>query len=164
MALYFVDVVGVSAGAASIAVAVWSGVGLVGDFLLIRLLQRVDGLRYLRVSAWVELLLFIAFLLVPVFPAKLAIVALLGLFNAGWYSILRARLYGTMPGRSGTVLAVDNVFGLAGALLPWALGWTAERVGLQGAMWLLALGPVALLVGLPRSGFQAPLTGGDAVP
>jgi MFS transporter, FSR family, fosmidomycin resistance protein len=162
LALYFVDVVGVSAGVASIAVAVWSGVGLVGDFLLIRLLERVDGLRYLRVSALVELLLFIAFLLIPVFAVKLVIVALLGLFNAGWYSILKARLYGTLPGRSGTVLAVDNVFGLTGALLPWALGWTAERVGLQGAMWLLAVGPIALLVGLPRGGLVTPLTGRDA--
>jgi MFS transporter, FSR family, fosmidomycin resistance protein len=152
LALYFVDVVGVPIVRASAAVAVWSGVGLLGDFLLIPLLDHVDGLRYLRISALVELLLFVAFLLMRDYAVKLAILAFLGLFNAGWYSILKARLYDTLPGRSGTVLAVDNVFGLTGALLPWALGWTAERVGLQGAMWLLALGPIALLLGLPGSG------------
>lgn len=151
LALYFVDVVGVSVGAASVAVAVWTGVGLVGDFLLIRLLEHVEGLQYLRISAFLELLLFLAFLLIPSFVIKLMILALLGLFNAGWYSILKARLYGTLPGRSGTVLAVYNIFSLGGALLPWALGWTAERVGLQVAMWLLALGPIALLLGLPRA-------------
>jgi MFS transporter, FSR family, fosmidomycin resistance protein len=152
LALYFVDVVGVPIVRASAAVAVWSGVGLLGDFLLIPLLDHVDGLRYLRISALVELLLFVAFLLMRDYAVKLAILAFLGLFNAGWYSILKARLYDTLPGRSGTVLAVDNVFGLTGALLPWALGWTAERVGLQGAMWLLALGPIVLLLGLPGSG------------
>ena len=158
LALYFVDVVGVSIGQASIAVAVWTGVGLLGDFLLIRLLERVDGLRYLRVSAVVELCLFAALLLVPHYPVKLVILALLGLFNAGWYSILKARLYATMPGRSGVVLAVDNIFGLVGALLPWAVGWAAERVSLQAAMWLLALGPVALLLGLPHPLGQRPHT------
>jgi hypothetical protein len=29
------------------------------------------------------------------------------------------------------------------------LGLVAERFGLQAAMWLLLLGPVALLVGVP---------------
>jgi MFS transporter, FSR family, fosmidomycin resistance protein len=152
LALYFVDVVGVPIALASAAVAVWSGVGLLGDFLLIPLLERVEGLRYLRISAVVELVLFVAFLLIRVYALKLAILAFLGLFNAGWYSILKARLYDTLPGRSGTVLAVYNVFGLTGALLPWLLGWTAERVGLESAMWLLALGPIALILGLPRSG------------
>ncbi len=151
LALYFVDVGGTSAAQASMAVAVWTGVGLLGDFLLIRLLDHVDGIRYLRLSAVVELVLFVAFLGLRSFGAKLGVLALLGFFNAGWYSILQARLYATMPGRSGTLLAVYNVFGLVGALLPWALGVIAQRVDLQAAMWLLCLGPVALLVGLPRS-------------
>lgn len=150
LALYFVDVAGVSAAQASAAVAVWTGVGLLGDFLIIRLLERVDGLRYLRVSAFVELLLFAAFLLVPVFAVKLGVLALLGLFNAGWYSILQARLYDTMHGRSGTALAVSNIAGLFGAVLPLALGWIAHVVNLQAAMWMLSLGPVALLLGLIR--------------
>ncbi len=149
LALYFVDVSGTSATQASMAVAVWTGVGLLGDLLLIRLLDHVDGIRYLRLSAVVELLLFIAFLELQSFGAKLGVLAFLGLFNAGWYSILQARLYATMPGRSGTVLAVNNLFGLVGGLVPWTLGIVAQRVDLQAAMWLLCLGPVALLVGLP---------------
>ena len=77
------------------------------------------------------------------------LLGLLGLFNAGWYSILKAHLYSSMPGQSGTVMAVDNVFGFAGALIPWGLGLAAERFGLQATMWLLLLGPLALLIGLP---------------
>jgi FSR family fosmidomycin resistance protein-like MFS transporter len=149
LALYFVDVVGVTPARAATVVAMWTGVGLLGDLLLIPLLERVPGLRYLRVSTVMELGLFVAFLLLPAFWTKLVLLGLLGLFNAGWYSILKAQLYSLMPGQSGTVMAVDGVFGFVGALIPWGLGLVAERFGLQAAMWLLLLGPVALLVGVP---------------
>ena len=72
LALYFVDVAGVTPTQAGMAVAVWTGVGLLGDLLLIPLLERVRGLSYLRVSTVIELLLFPAFLLVPGFWAKLS--------------------------------------------------------------------------------------------
>lgn len=152
LALYMVDVAGATPVQAGLTVAVWTGVGLLGDFLLIPLLERVRGLSYLRVSTALELMLFPAFLLTPGFGLKLAAVGLLGLFNSGWYAILQAGLYSAMPGRSGTALAVKNVSGLAGGLIPLALGLVAQRYGLPAAMWLLLLGPVALLVGLPRRG------------
>lgn len=150
LALYMVDVGGATPAQAGIAVAAWTGVGLIGDFLLIPLLERVRGLRYLRVSAVLELLLFPIFLLAPGFWPKVAALGLLGLFNSGWYSILQAGLYSAMPGRSGAALAVKNVSGLVGGLIPLALGLVAGRFGLTPAMWLLLLGPLALLVGLPR--------------
>jgi FSR family fosmidomycin resistance protein-like MFS transporter len=96
------------------------------------------------------LVLFPAFLLAPGFWTKLVLLALLGLFNAGWYSILKAQLYSAMPGQSGTVMTVGNVFGLVGGLIPLGLGLVAERFDLMATMWLLLLGPVALLLGLPR--------------
>ncbi len=150
LALYMVDVAGVTPLRAGTTVAVWTGVGLLGDFLLIPLLERVRGLSYLRISAALELILFPAFLLAPGFWPKLIAVGLLGLFNSGWYAILQAGLYSAMPGQSGTALAVKNVSGLAGGLIPLALGLIAQRFGLPAAMWLLLLGPVALLLGLPR--------------
>ena len=72
------------------------------------------GLRYLRLSAVAELVLLPAFLLVPGVWAKLVLLALLGLFNAVWYAILKAQLYSAMPGQSGTVMTVGNIFGLVG--------------------------------------------------
>jgi FSR family fosmidomycin resistance protein-like MFS transporter len=152
LALYMVDVAGVTVGEAATAVAVWTGVGLVGDLLLIPLLERVRGLSYLRVSAVVELVLFPMFLLAPGFWPKLVLLAALGFFNAGWYAILQAGLYSTMPGQSGVALAAKNVSGLAAGLIPLALGLIAQRFGLEAALWLLLLGPIALLVGLPRGG------------
>jgi FSR family fosmidomycin resistance protein-like MFS transporter len=150
LALYMVDVVGTTPAQAGTAVAVWTVCGLVGDLLLIPLLERVPGLRYLRVSAGLEMVLFPLFLLVPTLWVRYLLLGLLGLFNAGWYSILKARLYSSMPGQSGTVMTVSNLFGLAGGLVPLGLGVVAERVDLRWAMWLLMLGPVALLIGLAR--------------
>jgi FSR family fosmidomycin resistance protein-like MFS transporter len=94
------------------------------------------------------MLLFPALLLAEGFATKLVLLGLLGLANAGWYAVLKAKLYEELPGRSGTVLAVANIYGLAGGLVPLALGAFAERYGLAPMMWLLAAGPVALLVGL----------------
>lgn len=149
LALYFVDVTGATPAQAGLAVTVWTGVGLLGDFLLIPLLERVPGLRYLRVSAWLEMLLLSALLLAPNFGMRLLLVGLLGFFNSGWYSILQGKLYSALPEESGTVLALKNVSGLFGALLPLALGLAAQRLGLANMMWLLLLGPLALLIGLP---------------
>ena len=148
LALYFVDVVGAGEGGAALAVVVWTWVGLAGDFAVVPLLERVRGLSYLRVSTAVVLLLFPSMLLAEGFLTKLVLLGLLGVANAGWYAILKARLYEELPGRSGTVLTLGNVFGLAGALLPLALGAFAEAWGLGAMMWVLAAGPALLLAGL----------------
>ena len=151
LALYFVDVARLTPVQAGLGIAVWSGLGLLGDFLLIPLLEKVGGQDYLHVSVLLELLLFPAFLLVPSPLAKFILLGLLGLFNSGWYAILKGRLYSCMPGRSGTVMTLDSLFSLLGKLLPFGIGLAAQFFGLRLAMWLLLLGPLALLIGLPRN-------------
>lgn len=146
--LYFVDVAGLTPMQAALSVLVWTGVGLLGDFLLIPLLEKVDGLAYLRVSVLLELILFPAFLLVPWVWLKLILVGLMGFFNAGWYAILMGRLYSAMPGKSASVTAVGNVTGFFGKLLPFGIGLAANAFGLGAAMWVLLAGPVALWLGL----------------
>lgn len=148
VALYFVDVVGASNTQASLAIAIWLGFGLLGDFLLVPLLERVRGITYLKLSAMVVLFAYPAFLLVPSINIKLFILGLLGLFNAGWYSILKGQLYTAMPGKSGTVLTLSNLFGLVGGLIPLGLGLLAQYYGLGSTMWLLIIAPIALLIGL----------------
>mgnify|MGYP000114641654 CR=1 FL=1 len=149
LALYMVDIVGVSQAQAGIAIAVWTGIGLIGDFLLIPLLEKVRGLSYLRVSAFAELILFPLFLLVDGWWMKLILLGIIGLFNAGWYAILQGKLYDTLGEQSGAVLIVGNAAGLFGAMLPVILGTIAQIYGLDIAMWFLLAGPIALLIGLP---------------
>ena len=141
---------GFTASKAALAVAVWTGFSLLGDFLLIPLLEKVRGLNYLRLSVVAELILFPAFLLLPNPWAKLVLAGFLGLFNSGWYAILKGNLYSSMPGQSGTVMALSNIIGIFGKFIPFGIGLAAEHFGLGPAMWLLLAGPIALLVGLPR--------------
>lgn len=154
LALYMVDIAGVSESRAALTIAVWVGVGLIGDLLLIPLLERVRGLTYLRYSVVVVLLLYPAFLLAPSFEIKLVIAGLLGFANAGWYSILQGQAYSSLPGRSGTVVALGNVFGIVAWVVPLGLGVVSATWGLDTAMWLLLAGPVVLLIGLVESGMR----------
>jgi FSR family fosmidomycin resistance protein-like MFS transporter len=82
--------------------------------------------------------------------AKLALLAVLGPLRSGWYQVLQGRAYSALPGRSGTVIAVQALTGLVAAAYPLALGAIAERAGLGWAMALLLIGPAAIWVGTPR--------------
>jgi len=150
LALYLVDVAGLTAVHAALAISIWTGVGLLGDLLLLAVLRRVSPLAYLRASAAIVAIAYPAFLLVPSLGAKLGLLALLGLLNAGWYAIPQARLYDELPGASGAVVAIGPLAGLAGGVLPLGIGYLAGAVGLAGAMWVMVAAPLLLLVALPR--------------
>jgi MFS transporter, FSR family, fosmidomycin resistance protein len=152
IALYGTDVAKVSIAMASLMVAVWSTVGILGDALLIPLLKRMDPLKYLRISALCMVGLYAVFLLAPWIAVKIILLASMGLLNAGWYAIPQARLYAALPGRSGTAMAVTSAFGILAGGIPWLLGGLAERFGLAPVMWLLMAGPLGLSVLLPRNG------------
>jgi len=151
LALYLVDVAGLDAAEAAVAVGVWTGAGLVGDALLVPLLRVVDGRTYLRISAGAALVAYPAFLVVPGIAPKLVLLAALGLVNSGWYALPKAGLYGSLPGRSGAAVAVGGVGGLVGSAVPLLLGLAAGSVGLGPTMWLLLAAPVALLALVPAA-------------
>jgi FSR family fosmidomycin resistance protein-like MFS transporter len=152
LALYLVDEVGASVAMGSLAVAVWTGAGLVGSTVAIPFLQRVDGLRYLRGSAACTALLFVVFLVVSGLLVKLVLLAAIAVVNAGWYPVLQARLYGALGEASGLALTVGALFPL-NAVLPLAIAAIAERYGLSVALWPLLAAPAALLLFVPRRGY-----------
>ena len=47
-------------------------------------------------------------------------------------------------------LALNNISGLFGNLLPFGIGVVAQVYGLQWAMWLLLAGPNSLFIGIPH--------------
>ncbi len=141
LALYFVDIAGMDPSQAALAVVIWTGAGLVGDFLLIPLLERFAGTRYLRISALLVLGFYPAFLLVDNWVLKLVLIGILGLLNAGWYAIPKGRLYAAMPGQSGTVMTLTNLFGLVGSLIPMGIGLDGLSVWPGYRDVVYALGP-----------------------
>lgn len=149
LALYVVDEVGSSRATGGLAVAVWSAAGLAGAGAMIPLLRRVDGVRYLRASAALSFVLFVGFLLTPGAGPKLALVGAIAVVTAGWYPVLKARLYGALDGKSGLVLTAGALFPL-NAVLPLGIALLAERWGLEAALWPLLAAPLALVLLVPR--------------
>ncbi len=150
IALYFVDVIGVGLAQAALAVTVWTAVGLIGDFALIPLLNRFNGLIYLRASALLVAVVFTLFMLTDQYWLALVLLGALGLLNAGWYSIPQAQVYSALPGRSGSVMSITSASGMLGSFAPLAVGAIAAVAGLQSALWLLLISPVVLLIAIPR--------------
>lgn len=150
LALYLVDVAGFGPGDAALGLAVWAGAGLIGDGLAVPVLDRFDGRRVVRITAVVAAGLYAAVLVVDPMSAKVVLLALLGLSTVGWYPVLQARYYATMPGRSGVAVSFGSASGILAGGIPLALGLVAERFGLESMMWLLLVGPLALIAGLRR--------------
>jgi FSR family fosmidomycin resistance protein-like MFS transporter len=160
LALYFVDVGQATETQAGFAVTIWLAMGLVTDFLFIPFIdRRKDSIKYVRITALLEFLAFALFLLVPGFFPKLIAVILVNLLNTGWYSILQGRLYSSLPGQSASIMAIGSVTAPLAKFFPFLIGFAADQFGLQSAMWILAVGPIALLIGLPRHiSYQSPRT------
>jgi MFS transporter, FSR family, fosmidomycin resistance protein len=145
IALYAVDVVGVGPVEAGLAVFALTVSGLLGDALLLPLLSRASGLSYLRVSAGAMLAVYPAFLLVPGTWPKLVPLLLIGLLRAGWYALPQAGLYGEIAESSSSILILSNVGSLTSAGIVLGFGFAAQAAGIGAAMWVLVLGPIALL-------------------
>lgn len=145
LALYLVAAAHASPAVSALGVAVRLGAGLAGDVILIRLLERRDSRKVLRASVWLAMLLLPAFLLVPGFGLKLAVLAALTIATAPWYPLLQAELFGSLPGRSGLAVSLTSASGLAGGLGPLAVGLLAQRFGLDWAMASLCVVPAAML-------------------
>ncbi|MFN8596567.1 MAG: hypothetical protein U0559_10355 [Anaerolineae bacterium] len=144
--LYFHDVAGVSLAGASAAVAVSTLAGLIGNALIVPALERLRGVRVLRISAVVVLVAYVALLIVPVVAIKYVLIAVIAFATSGWFAILRAKCFEVLPGQSGLVIAV-----VAGERIkPVCAGDRRRRRRDQfaGGDVVLAIGPVALILGV----------------
>ena len=162
LALYFVDVAQVTESQAGIAVTFWLFLGLFTDFAFIPFIDRQpNSIKFLRFTAAAQLIFFPIFLLIPGFLPKLAVIVLVNFCNTGWYPILQGRLYSALPGQSASLMAIGAVTTPLAKALPLLIGFLADQFGLAAAMWILLLGPIALLVGLPRGGIPVPVKSED---
>jgi FSR family fosmidomycin resistance protein-like MFS transporter len=150
LALYFTDVSGFSKAQTGLLLSVVMLAGLIANIALVPLLERVPGRIVVRTSAAVVIPLYAAWLLAPWAWAKIALIILIRLVTLGWYEVLQGEAYAAAPGRSGTVMAISSVAGVLGGGMAWLVGWVAAQAGLPAAMWLLLLGPLCLVLFVPR--------------
>lgn len=156
MALYFVDVGRATETQAGIAVTIWLVMGMIMDFAFIPFIDRQpDSVKYLRITAVLEVFAFAAFLLLPGLISKIVAIIFVNFFNTGWYPILQGRLYSHLPGQSASIMAIGAVTTPIAKFFPLLIGFLADQFGLQIAMWILLLGPIALLMGLPGQSTQS---------
>jgi FSR family fosmidomycin resistance protein-like MFS transporter len=151
LALYLADVVGLSKAQVGLALGGLMLVSLGADLLLIPLLERVQGLKLVQTAATLACLVYPALLLAPWPAVKVALALLVRCTTLGWYPVLQGEAYASLPGRSGTVMAIHAVISVVSMSLTWLVGWTAAQAGLPAAMWLLLVGPAALVVFIPRA-------------
>jgi FSR family fosmidomycin resistance protein-like MFS transporter len=149
--LYFADVSGFTDVQVGLVLSVLMLAGLVSNIALIPLLERFPGRTVVRLSAAATLVLYPLWLLVPWAWAKIGLIILLKLVTLGWYEVLQGEAYAALPGRSGTVMALNSLTGVLAGGLSYAIGWVAAQAGLPAAMWLLLAGPLILIVFVPRA-------------
>lgn len=153
--LYFTDVAGTTPAQSSLMLSLGMAASLASDIVLIPLLERVPGRRVVRLSSATVAVLYPIWLLAPGLGAKILLVLMIKFLTLGWYSVLQGEVYASAPGRSGTVAAITSLSGILGSFFPWVIGWSAERFGLETAMWILLLGPICLALFVPRPENQA---------
>ncbi|HSB67660.1 MAG TPA: MFS transporter [Anaerolineales bacterium] len=147
--LYFTDVTGFSIAQASLMMSVLMAAGLVSNIVLIPLLERFHGRKVVRLSAAVTGVLYAAWLLAPWLWVKVALIIIIKLVTLGWYEVLQGEAFASIPGRSGTVMALNSAIGALGGGISFLVGWVAARAGLPAAMWILLIGPVSLVLFVP---------------
>jgi FSR family fosmidomycin resistance protein-like MFS transporter len=150
LALYFTDVIGLSVAQASLMMSVLMLAGLISNIALIPALERIPGRKLVRLSAVTSAVLYAAWLLAPWLWAKIGLIILIKLVTMGWYEVLQGEAFASLTGRSGTVMAVNSLFGLMASGISFFVGWVAAKAGLPAAMWLLLAGPVVLVLFIPR--------------
>jgi FSR family fosmidomycin resistance protein-like MFS transporter len=151
LALYFSDVAGASPTQTSLILGASMVASLASDIAVIPLLERISDRTLIRISSGVTAVLFVGLLLSPWMAVKIILLLLVRLFTLGWYPILQGEAYASVPGKSGTVMAMNSIAGILGSIFISMIGLIANRLGLATAMWFLLLGPVSLLLFVPSS-------------
>jgi FSR family fosmidomycin resistance protein-like MFS transporter len=146
--LYLADVMGLSNVQVGLVLSGLMLAGLLSDLLLIPLLEHQPGRRLVRVSAAAACLVYPAMLLAPWPAVKIALTLAIPFTTLGWYPVLLGEAFASLPERSATVMATSSLFSTLGNILVLLVGWVALQAGLPTAMWLLLLGPLALVIGL----------------
>jgi FSR family fosmidomycin resistance protein-like MFS transporter len=148
--LYFTDVSGFTVAQASLMMSVMMAASLISNLVLIPILEKFPGRKVVRLSAAATGILYATWLMAPWLWAKIVLIIVIKLVTLGWYEVLQGEAFASVPGRSGTVMAINSLFGLLAGGISFLVGWVAANAGLPAAMWILLAGPICLVLFVPR--------------
>jgi MFS family permease len=117
---------------------------VIGLVVLDRVLKRASELRVLAIAAAGCAIAYVAWLLAPSVAWNVALIAPVGLFAGPLYPLASAQAYAARPGSSGVVLAASHLFTPLGLALPFTLGVVADVAGIEIALAMLVIQPIAL--------------------
>jgi MFS family permease len=124
----------------------WMGGGLVGLVVVDRLLVVADPLKLLILSSACGAGAYLLWVGSPGLWLSGFFMALTGFLCAALYPIAQAQAYRALPGQSGMVNAVGQLFTPLNVVTPFLLGMAADRWGLTVTLVLLVAQPIGLLV------------------
>jgi MFS family permease len=117
---------------------------VIGLVVLDRVLKRTSELRVLAIASAGCAIAYVVWLLAPSVAWNVVLVAPVGLFAGPLYPLASAQAYAARPESSGVVLAASHLFTPLGLALPFALGAIADAAGIEIALALLVIQPIAL--------------------
>jgi MFS family permease len=117
---------------------------VIGLVALDRVLKRASELRVLAIAAAGCAIAYVAWLLAPSVAWNVVLIVPVGLFAGPLYPLASAQAYAARPESSGIVLAASHLFTPLGLALPFILGVIADVAGIEIALALLVIQPIAL--------------------
>jgi len=140
--LYFHDVMGLNFAAASSLLLIVIIGSLLGKAALPLLLRSMTGMRVLKITVWLGIASFAAFLVLPGVLLKCGLLAIFSVVESSWHTLAQAQAYATQPGKSGVVLSVTSIISPLASFLPLLVGVIATLVGLGWGLTALLVGPL----------------------
>lgn len=159
--IWLAERVGLSQGEVAVYRVLEMAIALVSLLWLDRWLVRATPRRVLAISIASLIVLFPAWLLIPGIWSRVLLAFPLNFFQAMIWPIAKSESLSSVPGRPGTVTAVNSLFGLAPLAL--GVGALAEVWSLTAAM-LVVISVGLVLMALVLWHVPAPADGGPDEP
>ncbi|MEZ4658014.1 MAG: MFS transporter [Caldilineaceae bacterium] len=149
-ALFLTDKLGVTPAFISLALLAPTLGGLLSLLWMERGGKDWEPSRLLGVAAWVALIGVVGLVTAVHWALALPALFLVGLGAAPWYTVAQAQALKALPGRSGTVGALQTVFAPIEIAAPLLIGFVAERWGIHVGVAMFLIAPIGVLLLQPR--------------
>lgn len=149
-ALFLTDKVGVTPQIVSLALLAPTVGALLSLWWVERWGQRLTPYALLGWAALVMTMGLLTFVTATQPWVALLALFILGLGVAPWYPLAQAQAYAALPGRSGTVGALQALFAPIEIVAPLLIGLVAERWGIQAGINFFFVAPLLILLLRPR--------------